>query len=235
MCTVSIVPVADGCRMVCNRDERHTRAAAHAPRAFPTEVSWATYPQDPMSGGTWIGVNDDGLMVALLNRSAAASEARLSPPQSRGSIVPLLLAGTSIAQAMDAYDALDLTRFASFRIVMAHRSNVAVVTGDRAHSAAESFPLRRPVMFTSSSLGDAAVETPRLRLFDQLVLADADWLRGQFRFHRHRWAGRPEISVQMARQDAVTVSRTTVDVTSRDIDLHYESLADDVSTRQPAA
>ena len=73
----------------------------------------------------------------------------------------------------------------------------------------------RPVMFTSSSLGDAIVETPRRRLFEELVLAGDDWLRGQFRFHRHRWDEQPEISIQMARQDAATVSRTTIDVTSR--------------------
>ena len=235
MCTVSIVPVADGCRMVCNRDERRTRAAAHPPRAFPTEVSRAIYPQDPVSGGTWIGVNDDGLMVALLNRTAVGTTSRVSPPRSRGSIVPMLLAFTSIAEAMHAYDAIDITQVEPFRILMAHRSSVAVITGDRAHSHSEVFPLLGPVMFTSSSLGDAVVETPRLRLFELLVLADPDWMRGQFRFHRHRWAERPAISVHMARQDAITVSRTTIDVTSRDINLHYEPLDDDGSTRQPAA
>jgi hypothetical protein len=51
MCTVSIVPTPDGCRVMCNRDERRTRAAARPPRTWPTEVSWATYPQDPVSGG----------------------------------------------------------------------------------------------------------------------------------------------------------------------------------------
>ena len=234
MCTVSIVPVPDGCRVVCNRDERRTRAAAEPPRAFPTEVSWATYPRDPVSGGTWIGVNDDGLVVALLNRTVAGSEPRV-PAQSRGAIVPTLLACPSIAQALRAYDSLDLNRFEPFRIVMTHRSTIAVVAGDRSHSSAELFPLVRPVLFTSSSLGDALVETPRRRLFEELVLAGDDWLDGQYRFHRHRWAGWPEVSVHMTRQDAATVSRTTIDVTSRDIDLHYESLAGQVSSRRPAA
>jgi hypothetical protein len=90
-------------------------------------------------------------------------------------------------------------------------------------------------MFTSSSLGDAIVETPRRQLFERLVLAGDDWLRGQFWFHRHRWAGRLELSVQMSRPDACTVSRTTIDVTSRRIDLQYESLANPVSTPRPAA
>jgi Transport and Golgi organisation 2 len=234
MCTVSIVPVPDGCRVVCNRDERRTRAAAQPPRAFPTEVSWATYPRDPVSGGTWIGVNDDGLVVALLNRTVAGSEPRVLP-QSRGSIVPTLLACPSIVRAVKACDALDISRFETFRLVMAHRSTVAVVAGDGAHPSTELFPLLRPVMFTSSSLGDAIVETPRRQLFERLVQAGDDWLRGQFRFHRHRWAGRLELSVQMSRSDACTVSRTTIDVTSRRIDLQYESLANPVSTQRPAA
>jgi len=90
-------------------------------------------------------------------------------------------------------------------------------------------------MFTSSSLGDALVEPPRTRLFEQLVLADDDWLRGQIRFHRHRWVRRPEISIDMAREDATTVSRTTIDVTSTTIELEYEPLASPVPTGLPAA
>jgi Transport and Golgi organisation 2 len=234
MCTLSIVPVVDGCRVVCNRDERRTRAAAHPPIVFPTEVSWATYPRDPESGGTWIGVNDDGLIAALLNRSGTRHRPRVSPP-SRGSIVPALLSCGSIARALDLYDTLDVGQFEPFRIVMAHRSNVAVLASDRAHLPAELFSLVRPVMFTSSSLGDAVVEAPRRRLFEQLVLGGDDWLDGQFQFHRHRWARRPEISVQMSRPDAATVSRTTILVSSRNIDLQYESLAGRVSTRRPAA
>ena len=234
MCTVSIVPVFHGCRVVCNRDERRTRAAAHPPRVLPTEVSWATYPRDPESGGTWIGVNDDGLVAALLNRTGTQNQSRVSPP-SRGSFVPALLSCASIAQAMNLYDTLDVSRFEPFRIVLAHRSIVAVLTGNRTNHPAELFRLVRPVMFTSSSLGDAIVEPPRRRLFEQLVLGGDDWLHGQFQFHRHRWAKRPEVSVHMSRQGAATVSRTTIDVTSKNVDLQYESLVAPASIRRPTA
>jgi hypothetical protein len=90
-------------------------------------------------------------------------------------------------------------------------------------------------MFTSSSLGDAVVARPRRRLFEQLVLADDDWLRGQFRFHRHQWTRRPEISVHMARGDASTVSRTTITVTSRTMELDYEPLGGEVPSVSAAA
>jgi hypothetical protein len=191
-------------------------------------VSWATYPQDPVSGGTWIGVNDDGLVVALLNRTMTSGVQRHAP-QSRGSIVPRLLGCASVDRAVQASEALDSRTFEPFRLVMVQRATVAVMTGDPARPTKEVFPLVAPLMFTSSSLGDALVEAPRRRLFEQLVLADDDWLRGQFRFHRHRWARRPVISILMAREDAATVSRTTIDVTSRTIDLAYEPLTGDVA------
>jgi hypothetical protein len=234
MCTVSIVPTAAGCRVVCNRDERRTRPPAGPPRIWSTEVSRAIYPQDPVSGGTWIGVNDGGLVVALLNRTTSPGAQRQAP-LSRGSIVPRLLACGSIVRAVEAYDALDVRRFEPFRLVMIQRSTVTLVTGGPARPSTDVFPLTVPVMFTSSSLGDALVEPPRRRLFEQLVLADDDWVRGQFRFHRHQWVRQPEISIHMAREDAATVSRTTIHVTSRTIDLGYEPLATHVLTAPAAA
>jgi hypothetical protein len=232
MCTVSIVPTVDGCRVMCNRDERRTRAAGRPPRVRTTEKSWAAYPEDPVSGGTWVGVNGDGLVVALLNRTAPAA-ARRGAPRSRGTIAPLLLSCASIAHAVQAYEALDVRAFEPFRLVMVQRAAVAVA--DATYPAVQIASLASPMMFTSSSLGDALVEPPRRRLFEQLVLAADDWLHGQSRFHRHRWTSRSEISVNMAREDAATVSRTTIDVTSSAIDLAYESLPGQLATAAAAA
>jgi hypothetical protein len=220
--------------MVCNRDERRTRPTARPPRPWLTGASWATYPQDPVSGGTWIGVNDDGLLVAVLNRTSTPGVVRPAA-RSRGAIVPGLLACASIDEAAKAAEMLDVRIFEPFRLVVVQRSMVAVIASDSAHTSPEIFPLVSPVMFTSSSLGDALVEAPRCALFEQLVLSSDDWLRGQFRFHRHQWPERQGISILMARQDAATVSRTTIDVTSRRIDVGYEPLTSHALTVSAAA
>ena len=90
---------------------------------------------------------------------------------------------------------------------------------------ADVFTLTVPRLFTSSSLGDRLVEEPRRALFKQLVANDhGDALRAQFRFHRHRWTASPELSVHMERADAVTVSRTVIDVRADATDLSYEPL-----------
>ncbi len=234
MCTVSVVPTDGGCRVVCNRDERRTRPIARPPRQWPTGMSRATFPQDPASGGTWIGVNDNGLVVALLNRTSTSGVVHQAA-RSRGTIVPELLACASIDQALTAAEVLDSRAFEPFRLVVVQRATVAVINCDSACASIEVFPLVSPLMFTSSSLGDAIVEAPRHALFEQLVLSSDDWLRGQFRFHRHQWLGRQGISILMARQDAATVSRTTIDVTSRRIDVGYESLTGHALTVSAAA
>jgi hypothetical protein len=167
-------------------------------------------------------VNDDRLVAALLNRTRTPGAARRAL-LSRGLIVPALLACPSIDRALKMAQDIAGREFEPFRLVLAQRSTVAVLTTDPA-SAVEMFPLAGPVMFTSSSLGDALVEAPRRALFDQLVTGAADRLCGQFRFHRHQWTERPDISVQMERDDAATLSRTTIDATSRAIDLWYEEV-----------
>jgi hypothetical protein len=83
----------------------------------------------------------------------------------------------------------------------------------------------RPQMLTSSGLGDAVVDTPRRQLFERLVLRhERLWPLAQDRFHIHQWPSRADITVHMERPDARTVSRTTIIVTSRVIDLDYVPL-----------
>ena len=237
MCTVTLVPAADdGFRLVCNRDERLTRPLALSPGLHRLGRRTAIYPIDPAGGGTWIGVNDAGLAVALLNRSRISSSAGLPPSlklrrtavalgeagqaclPSRGAIVPPCLACGDVGSALTIVGGLRLDRFAPFSVVLVHRRRVAVAVSDgRGLSVSESV-LGAPLLFTSSSLGDAAVDWPRRQLFEQLLGGDrTGWFDGQASFHEHRWPERPEISVFMERQDAATVSRSVVDVSPRRI------------------
>jgi hypothetical protein len=147
------------------------------------------------------------------------------PLESRGRIIPKLLDSVSWTRALDMAARLDPTQFDLFRLVLAQRMVAAVVTSDGRALSVEMMGISQPLMLTSSSLGDAVVEAPRRRLFERLIgTNDAMWLPGQTRFHAHQWRSRPEISVNMERPDARTVSRTVIDVTSRVLGVSYESL-----------
>jgi len=226
MCTVSVVPKDDGFRLVCNRDEVVSRSVALPPQRRDLGSTSAVFPIDPDGGGTWIGVNSDGLVMVILNRSAA-QHARPARPdlRSRGVIIPALLRHGSVSAAVRAAGELEPTEFAPFQLVAIQGRAVSVVTWDGTLEATENLVMTAPRLFTSSSFGDTPVEPPRRQLFAASVINAPDsWLEGQWRFHRHRWQDRPEVSVRMQRPDARTVSRSTIDVTAASARIDYEPL-----------
>jgi hypothetical protein len=220
VCTVTVVPRASGFRIVCNRDERLSRPPAEPPAVRRVAGLTTVWPEDPLSGGTWIGANDAGLVMVLLNRTPGSRSlvadriGRAATPRqhSRGTIIPLLLGLDCLASVLNRAAALPAAEFEPFTLLVIKSSQIAVVRNTGARTIVRSGILSRPLMFTSSSLGDDLVERPRRELFARLVAAPAAPLPGQAAFHRHRWPGRPEISVCMRRRDAATVSRTLVDV-----------------------
>jgi hypothetical protein len=227
MCTVTIVPYSDGFRLVSNRDERSDRPAATPPTVHQLPGMTAIYPVDPVGGGTWIGVNDAGLAAALLNRTVHSAAARdCTPPRSRGLIIPHLLNCRSLIDALEAAESVDPAQFDLFRLALVQRMAAVVVTSDGVTLSVETMGLSRPLMLTSSSLGDAVVEAPRRRRFDRLVLKKkrGAWAGAQARFHAHRWRSRGDISVTMQRPATRTVSRTCIAVTSRATCICYDPL-----------
>lgn len=224
MCTVSVVPLANGFRVVCNRDERRTRARASGPIIHTGAGTTSLWPVDPLSGGTWIGVNDVGLALVLLNRGNRGARPTIPQPLSRGTIIPPLLEKPSVQAAMDAISRLDALRFEPYTLVALQREQGFSITTDAPRPTIRSLDLSHPLFFTSSSLGDELAARWRAPLFATLVECGANTLEGQATFHRHRWNDRPELSVRMARSDAATVSITTIDVSDRRIHMRYVDL-----------
>jgi hypothetical protein len=228
MCTVTVVPYDAGVRVVCNRDERRSRPHALPPRVHKVAGRLAAFPIDPAGGGTWIGINDVGLIVALLNRNGHATGAASHPKPSRGLIARRLLRHGSADDALQSVGAIDVSAYAPFSVLLVEGARVGIATSDGTALVTTVLALDRPMLFTSSSLGDAIVERPRRRLFERLVVGGrGGWLNGQAAFHRHRWKRRPHISVRMSRVDALTVSHTTADVTRQGRRLLYQPLGAD--------
>jgi len=227
MCTVSIISLAccdpavrGGFRVVCNRDENRTRPPAAAPKwrsvdGSSTRVIW---PMDLEAGGTWIGAAESGLSLCLLNLN-------LEPPislrgrgklRSRGLIIPDLLGSSCLAEAADRLREFNLRHFAPFRLI-----GIEPVNNERPQRVLEARWDRErldtawhdglPVCFVSSGLGDSFV-LPRLDLFEETVVAPGATPDRQDEFHRHVWPERPEISVLMSREEARTVSLTSLEV-----------------------
>jgi hypothetical protein len=82
---------------------------------------------DPQAGGTWRGVNEHGVLVAVTNRHKAEPPPR---PRSRGLLARDLLACPSAAAAVDlGTRALDNGRYAGCNVLCADHERAVVLHG----------------------------------------------------------------------------------------------------------
>jgi hypothetical protein len=179
-------------------------------------------------------VNEAGLAVALLNRNESGPSVSSVTPTSRGTIGrSILLHAESLDEAIGLVSRLKVDEHAPYRLVMVQDRNLVVVSGGGGDTP---FVRRRilslPEVFSSSSLGDQLVETPRRRLFFDCLHEFRDPLLAQRAFHRHSWSDRGAISVVMQRPDARTVSRTQIDLRGNEFRVDYEEI-EETSTQIP--
>ncbi|AWM40436.1 hypothetical protein GobsT_10630 [Gemmata obscuriglobus] len=235
MCTLTVVPLPSGAVQVAfNRDESRTRPAGLPPRVCQFGTRAAALPTDPVSGGTWLAVNDAGLALAVLNVNPPERvRLPLRPARSRGAVVPALLESESPSAALAACARLDYRAFAPFRLVLVGQGVVADVRWDgREPMVMSRLVGHSPQMFTSSGLGDHLVEGVRRERFAEMFAGGPEtWEEAQYAFHRHRWPGREHLSVNMSRADARTVSYAVLGVREADARFTYRAGAPD----QPAA
>ena len=100
MCTLALYfHMVERCPVIvaANRDEHYDRPSA------PPDV-WSTVPKilagkDLLAGGTWLGVNEHGLLVGILNRRATSEPDPLPHSRSRGLLCLDLLKLKSAADA----------------------------------------------------------------------------------------------------------------------------------------
>ncbi|HEY2620547.1 MAG TPA: NRDE family protein [Acetobacteraceae bacterium] len=129
MCTVVLLirpghiwPVV----IAANRDELLNRAWD------PPAMHWPELPgviagRDRSGGGTWMGVNADGVVAAVLNRPGSLGP--VAGKRSRGDLPLLALAHPRADRAAAAIDALDAGAWRSFNLVLADRSGASFVRG----------------------------------------------------------------------------------------------------------
>lgn len=231
MCTLSLLCCKSADRLVprlaFNRDESHNRAIGLRPQLREFAGHKALLPIDPQSGGTWLGVNDCGVALAILNVNLAEPCTR-QPTHSRGQLIPRLLGMTSARAATEAAGALDLTAYVPFRLVAVSATTCFSLRWDGSAAERQSHqPSDWPLLYTSSGLGDHIVEPPRRAVFHTVEDAPS-----QDAFHDFSWAQDTPRSVRMYREDARTVSRTVIVWKPQEIVMQYDPLDGPVSVHR---
>ncbi|HLP84581.1 MAG TPA: NRDE family protein [Phycisphaerales bacterium] len=245
MCTVSVIPVARGFRVMVNRDESVLRPAA-LPPAWRTILAGdgtpirAIWPVDPSGGGTWVGASERGLLLTLLNYNLESApgvprEVVTTGLRSRGEIIPQLLTHATADDAASALERSDLRCYGPFRLLAIDHVG-GQDAGPRIREMRwdmQTLDVREavtpPACFASSGLGDSLVRV-RGDLFSKMVSERGAEAATQEAFHEHAWPHATHLSVMMSRKGVQTVSVSTVEVSegagaSRDVRFEYRAIA----------
>jgi len=217
MCTASWRFTAEGYELFFNRDESLRRTRALPPARHELEGRLALAPTDADAGGTWLGVNERGLTLALLN----AWDLRVDPraPRSRGLLVRELLASASAAEALARLAAEDLTRYRGFTL-LALAPHVAPAVRHWDGQALVSPAVERPL--ASSSLDGGRARAERRALFLRGAEEGGEPTRAALeRFHASHEPERGPWSPCMHRAEAATVSASQVRVGAHAVELRY--------------
>lgn len=119
MCTLVLLrrPDADWpLILAANRDELSTRPSRPPGRHWPDRAH-VRGGLDVEAGGTWLGVNDDGVVAAVLNRRGTLGPER--GKRSRGELVLEALDHAEAYHAADALRAIDPAAYRPFNLIVA--------------------------------------------------------------------------------------------------------------------
>jgi len=146
--------------LAANRDELRSRPWSAPGRHWPDRAH-VVAGRDDLADGTWLALNDDGVVAAILNRRHT-----LGPEDGKRSRGELPLEATDHAQASVAAKALAMINPASYRsfnLVIADRDNAYwLKSTGQAGSAVECFPIPTGLsMVTAYDLNDTG--SPRIR------------------------------------------------------------------------
>ena len=225
MCSVTWSWGEGGYDLFFNRDELDSRAPEIPPTLLQQRGVRLIAPIDGDRGGTWIQVNEFGVVSCLLNDYEGYRKMGGAPkPSSRG----LIVRGTASCRDLDAVSdwvaTCPLAATAPFRLVSIAEDRRVLLThwnGERLFTsrAAPEVPL-----ITSSSFRTHEVMAARHTTFRSLVV-DASHPRANelARFHRQHDPLRGAYSVAMCRPGASTRSHCHIAVRKRIITMSYST------------
>ena len=222
MCTVTWLRSGDGYQLLCNRDERNSRQPALGPRQREQNGVKYIAPVDGDHGGSWIGANEFGLSLCLLNRYG---ELDLKPNQnyiSRGLLLLDLLDSPHVEQIMSRVNEMALDRFRPFNLLALspHKSALVEWTGSE-YSIVDDADRLLPL--TSTSLKEPGIAIARQQQFAALTATQTINESLLDAFHRGHLPDRGAYSVCMHRDDAATVSLSKIKLSQDEIVFEYES------------
>lgn len=223
MCSLSWIRQGGDLHLFFNRDEQLSRPAALPPQVDTIGDTQVLLPVDPQAGGTWISVNEYGVIVALLNSYQDSDRLRHlkadqpnKKPVSRGLLVRDLSVYHNVAAAHQALQALDLSVYEPFTLFVLDRESAL----KHYWNGQQCEVTDAPPFYASSGFDSAGVIRTRQQDFNNLSAPDMTTLRKLHYSHHHADGA---YNVCMHREDAATRNFSAISVTKDMITFDHTS------------
>ena len=219
MCTVTFIPKPDGFLLAMNRDDRFSRSQTIAPQPHTAGSRSALYPAEP-GGGTWIGANDAGLALVLLNWNRPGGK----QVRSRGLIIPSLLAAGSLREVSGGLASESLNGTHPFRLIgfSGNERSIREWRWD-GRLASVDLPWEHGHWFSSGLSDEQAAAQRGADCRQALAEPDAlslEWVR---RLHRSHGPAPGPFSICAHRETAGTLSYTEIVALDDSVTMSYTS------------
>ena len=221
MCTASWLIRPSGYELFFNRDERNERLPAEAPRLSTVGSRTVIAPRDGDAGGSWIGVNDHGLTLGLLN-GWQDPESVVSEPRSRGLLLLDLLESADAEELESRIEALDLSIYRGFHLLALTLTSPSrtgeAVSGFRWNGTELRFQRPEGPLSSSSYRGPRGEGAEEIAFERRSQLEELRERHGGLdaylleHLHTSHYPKRGAFSVCMHREDASTQSSTHIAV-----------------------
>ena len=212
MCTLTLIPQKEGYLLTMNRDERRTR---HEAGLF--DAGDICYPVDGEAKGTWVGVNQQGVAMGLLNRYQEPSR---DGAVSRGHIIPEALQEGAYEHVVAFMKQLQADKHNPFDAVVVSDQGIHHFSWSGREFSFTEYEGVCPFMLSSSSVNLEDTLKYRQESFAQWTehMGAESPIES---FHLLQIKGMESASVMMSRELTHTKSLTQIEVSSANCALAY--------------
>src|ERR1700749_717173 len=166
MCTVVFIPYNKDVFFASLRDEDPKRTRALTPDISMADPISFLSPKDPLAGGTWIGVNNFGNIIILLNGGFENHQRANYYRKSRGIIVSELLA---IELPVPAWKNIDMKDIEPFTLIIWNGKDLFQLVWDGKEKHTIQLNAATPKLWSSATLYNAEARSQRKELFQQWI------------------------------------------------------------------
>ncbi|MFT7462704.1 MAG: hypothetical protein ACI9EF_001046 [Pseudohongiellaceae bacterium] len=235
MCTVTYLPLPNGGYLLgTNRDESHQRGPAHSPTVRVLGGRQVLAPTDSDAGGTWVGLDDQGATLCVLNGDRRPRGKLPAELRSRGLLVLDLLGDAGVDPVTTQLMSWAMTKELPYRPFKLLSIEQGETRRARLHEwDGREFTMKQltsPTVVISSTFDTDAVSARRQKSFERFVAGlpegdGADWPSLLASWHCGHRPGCDEgdaFSICMHRSDAHTVSHAQVQVWPGHLAMAYQ-------------